>query len=310
MISKVTFTPATTGASAVTLHDPATSTTRFLSKIDGVVGPPAPRDVTRARPGVDGIVDQTAYLGERNITLEGELWGATGGASMNDLSTISEAFYSSLLSPGRLEWTLENGDVRWCNVKLAGGIETSIEGASRLVSYQVQLRASDPRVYKGPYATAKNSVSLPLTPVTGPTSAIYYTLGPTAATNLVNAGTAPSPPVLTIKSPTSNAIVDLLRVTVTPPSSYSSIAQGGSSLVFEWDTAATNTIVSGASTATIDSATRTFTVTAGTWDVSPGASSEFPMLYPGTSTAVWTFVGLSSTVTGAECKFEWFDAYW
>lgn len=309
MISKVTFTPAMSGASAVTLHDPATSTTRFLSKADGLVGPPAPRDVTRVRPGVDGIVDQSSYLGERSITLEGELWGATGGASLADLSTISEAFSSTMLSPGRLEWTLENGDVRWCNCKLAGGIETSIEGASRLVQYQVQLRASDPRVYKGPYATAKNSVSLPLTPITFD-GTLYYTLGPTAATNLVNAGTAPSPPVLTIKGPTSAGLVDYLNVTVTPPSAYSSLAQGGSSIVFAWDTAATSEITLSGAIATIDVASRSFTVNSGSWLVSPSAASEFALLYPGTSTASWTTRTLVSGYTGAECKFEWFDAYW
>lgn len=310
MISKVTFTPPTTGASAVTLHDPANNTERYLSKIDGVVGPPAPRDVTRVRPGVDGIVDATAYFDARTITLEGELWKSTGGASLSDLSTISQAFSDSLLSPGRLEVTYENGTVRWCNCKLAGPIETSVEGASRLVQYQVQLRASDPRWYAGPYATAKQSVTLPVTPTSGPTGGVYYTLGPTAASNLVNGGTAPSPPLLTIDTGSSD-VVDLLRVTVTPPSAYQSIAQGGASLVFEWDVATSTTITSGGK-ATLNSATREFTLVTGSWDVRPSAASEFPMLYPGTSTAVWTAVNTAGTAALASmiCKFEWFDAYW
>lgn len=311
MIKKVTLTPPPTStASAVTLHDPANNTERFLSKIDGVVGPPAPRDVTRVRPGVDGVVDATAYLDARNITLEGELWKSTGGASLSDLSTISEALYATMLAPGRLELTFEDNTVRWCNVKLAGGVEVSVEGASRLLQYQVQLRASDPRMYAGPYSTAGKSANLPVTPTSGPTGGVYYTLGPTAATNLVNSGTAPSPPVITVDTGTSD-LTDLLRITVTPPTGYQSIAQGGSSLVFEWDVAAATTITSGGK-ASLNSATREFTLLTGSWDVRPNATSEFPLLYPGTSTAVWTAVNTAGTTALASmsCKFEWFDAYW
>lgn len=294
-------------ASAVTLHDPATMNTRYLSKVEGLFGPPAPRDVTRVRPGVDGIVDQTAYLGERSITLEGELWSATGGASMNDLSTISEAFYSSLLSPGRLEWTLENGDVRWCNVKLAGGIETSIEGgASRSIQYQVQLRASDPRVYEGPYLTAEQTVS-------STRSGSGLTWAYTSSSHSYT-GTAPSPVTIVVSAPSGNSLT-VQEIAVTVPTAYGSLVKQAytsglftnpsMSLVGN-NTAGTGSgdpTVAAAGSVTFYSATRTATSLNGI-----SAVSEFPYLYPGSVT--FGLKSSSANVDGASVAFKYYRAYW
>lgn len=331
MIKKVTLTPPPTStASAVTLHDPANNTERFLSKIDGVVGPPAPRDVTRVRPGVDGVVDATAYLDARSITLEGELWKSTGGASLSDLSTISEALYATMLAPGRLEVTYENNTVRWCNVKLAGGVDVSVEGASRLLQYQVQLRASDPRMY----ATTLNSVTLTAPTTTGSLNVFYTSSGTTQS----YAGTAPTPVTITATAPTAANLgtASSMRVTeigVRVPTAYADLVPN------QWTSANFNypswLIVSGATAGSgsgsdyifvepekvrkFTSSTRTAENTNTTAAISApmqgvASVSEFPYLYPGTNTwlvRAWAFAG-SGTVglTGATFKFEWYDAYW
>lgn len=316
MITSVTLTPAYT-ATAVTLHGGATASTRSLSKVEGLFGPPSPRVVERARPGVDGsVLDETRFLDGRTIVLEGELWGSTGGASLEDLSTISEAFTSTLLSDAKLTVTFENGTVRWCNVRLVDSVQVAVEGGSRLVQYQVTLKAADPRLYDPTLRT----VSLPLTPFTGP-SGIVYTLGTTAATNVVNSGTAPVSPTVTITVPltASAQITEVLRFTVTPPSGYQSISPWGSSQVFEWSSTAGTDIVSRSSVAgtnnavaVVDAAKRTVTqtVTAGTWSQNPSATSEFPLLYPGTSTATWTYKTTMANTTGVSCQFTYYYAYW
>ena len=108
MITSVTMTPAYS-ATAVTLHGGATASTRSLSKIEGLVGTPQPRVIERVRPGVDGVIlDETRFVDGRTIVLEGELWGASGGASLEDLSTISEAFASTLMADATLTVTFEN----------------------------------------------------------------------------------------------------------------------------------------------------------------------------------------------------------
>ncbi|NBW15980.1 MAG: hypothetical protein EBR82_49150 [Caulobacteraceae bacterium] len=316
MITSVTLTPAYS-ATAVTLHGGATASTRNLSKVEGLFGPPSPRVVERARPGVDGVIlDETRFLDGRTIVLEGELWGSTGGAALEDLSTISEAFTSTLLSEGKLTVTYENGTVRWCNVKLVDSVQVAVEGSSRLVQYQATLKAADPRLYE----TTLRTVSFPITPFTGP-SGIVYTMGTTSATNLVNSGTAPTSPTVTITVPlTANQqITELLRFTVTPPSGYQSISPWGATQVFEWTSTAGTDIASRNSTtatnnavAVVDSAKRTVTqtLTNGSWSQRPRATSEFPLLYPGTSTGTWTYKTTMSSATGASCQFTYYYAYW
>lgn len=297
MVTKVTFTPPTASASAVTLHD-TVGTDRFLSKMDGLVGPPAPRDVTRVRPGVDGIVDQTSYVGERVITLEGEIFKSSGGAGVSDLSSISEALYASLLSPGRLEVTYENGSVRWCNAKLAGGVDVSVEGASRLVSYQAQLRCADPRWYEGPYATAEQVTTLTrsgtgLTWITS-SSPITYT------------GTAPSPLTITVTAG-SSASLTVSQLYATVPTAYGSLIPQTYSGTSEPSLSIAGTgsgfTLAASASRTFYSATRT-----GTSLTDIAATSEWPVMYPGSVTL--GINSASSNVNGATVMFRHFRAYW
>lgn len=329
MVTKVTFTPPTASASAVTLHDVSTGD-RFLSKMDGLVGPPAPRDVTRVRPGVDGIVDQTQFLGERVITLEGEIFKASGGASVSDLSSISEGLYASLLSPGRLEVTYENGSVRWCNAKLAGGVDVSVEGASRLVAYQAQLRAADPRWYEGPYATAGQSVT-----ITAPNSSATGFVGLTSnSTTVTYTGTAPAPLTITVTAPSSGTLgadyMGLGQIGVKLPTAYANLVPDkwtGSTFPYPSSLiACQGAVTSGDVMRVYPTKTRTFyssTRTAQSTNTTSGftsplqgvsGASDFPYLYPGVSTWLVSASALKTATTvnlnGATFKFEWFNAYW
>ena len=315
MITSLTLTPAYS-ATAVTLHGGATASTRMLSKIDGLFGPPSPRVVERVRPGIDGVVlDATRFLDGRSITLEGELWGATGGASLDDLSVISESFASTLLSEGLLTVTYENGTVRTCRVKMVGGFDVSVEGGSRLVQYQVQLKAPDPRLYD----TTLRTVSLPITPFASSGGA--YVLGTTAATNLVNSGTAPVSPTVTITIPlsASTTVKAPFKFTITPPTGYSTISPWGATQVFQWSDGATTGYIAGAGStstarAVVSGANRTITQTETSgsvdWSTRPDAVSEFPLLYPGTSTATWTYKTSMANATGVSCQFTYYYAYW
>jgi hypothetical protein len=301
MISTVTLTPPMAGAAAVTLHGNG-QTNRNLARVQGLVGPPAPRDVVRARSQADGAVDDSKFLTERMITLEGEIWNSTGGAAISDLSTVSEAFTSSLLSPAKLTVTYENGTTRFCYVKLSGGVDVSVEGASRLVQYQVQLRAADPRWYDTTLNTQTVSMS----------TATY-----SPSVTLTSAGTAPSP--LTIAVTAGTADLGINTITVTAPSTYSSLVPNTYST--SGDQVLVSTLTGAGSgnrigvtmglTRTFVTATRSGVYSAS--GVSPLADvhqkSEFPYVYPGSNTAVISGTGTSGMV-GASTVYSWYDAFW
>jgi len=281
------------GASAVTLHGNE-QTDRNLARIQGLVGPPAPRDVVRPRSQADGVVDDSKFLSERLITLEGEIWNSTGGAALSDLSTVSEAFTSSLLSPAKLTVTYENGTTRFCYVKLSGSVDVSVEGASRLVQYQVQLRAADPRWY----STTLNTVTLSRS-----TSGTTWTASTSSGTT--NAGTAPSPLTVAVTAPSGNSLT-VSEIYVTVPSTYSSLVPdsytGSGSARFSIVGTSSGFTVAAGATRTFYSATRTASSLA---EIS--SQTEWPMIYPGSTTM--GIASSSSNVNGASCVFTWYDAY-
>jgi len=293
MITTVTLTPPMDGAAAVTLHGNS-QTNRNLARIQGLVGPPAPRDVVRPRSQADGVVDDTKFLSERLITLEGEIWNSTGGAALSDLSTVSEAFTSSLLSPAKLTVTYENGTTRFCYVKLSGSVDVSVEGASRLVQYQVQLRAADPRWY----STTLNTVTLSRS-----TSGTTWTASTSSGTT--NAGTAPSPLTVAVTAPSGNSLT-VSEIYVTVPSTYSSLVPdsytGSGSARFSIVGTSSGFTVAAGATRTFYSATRTASSLA---EIS--SQTEWPMIYPGSTTM--GIASSSSNVNGSSCVFTWYDAY-
>ena len=293
MITTVTLTPPMAGASAITLHGGG-QTNRNLARIQGLVGPPSPRDVTRPRSQTDGIIDDTKFLSERIVTFEGEIWNTTAGAALSDLSTVSEAFTSSLLSPAKLTVTYENGTTRFAMVKLSGAVDVSVEGSSRVVQYQVQLRAADPRWY----STTLNTVTLSRSS-TGTTWTASTSSGTT------NAGTAPSPLTIAVTAGPS-ASLTVSEVYVTVPSAYSSLVPdsytGSGAGRFSIVGTGSGFTVASSTTRTFYSATRTASSLSDVDSV-----TEWPMIYPGSTTM--GIAASSSNVNGSSCVFTWYDAY-
>jgi hypothetical protein len=205
---------------------------------------------------------------------------------------VSEAFTSSLLSPAKLTVTYENGTTRFCYVKLSGSVDVSVEGASRLVQYQVQLRAADPRWYD------INQQSTVLTFSASGSAA-------TATGTAVSAGTAPSPATMTIVSTSSGSTVYVSEIAVQPASTYRTLIPQTftstllSSLNPSMSIVGSPFQVAFALPRTIDSSTRSATSLDGIT-----RSSEFPYFYPGTSS-----VGIAYTGGAGTCTFQWYDAF-
>ena len=299
MLSKVTFTPVV--GSAVDLH--ASTGSYKISRADGIVGPPDPREVSRTAPGRDGTLDDTRFVSERKITLEGEIIGSSQSDVWTKWDALAAAFQSTLLSKGTLTVTLPDGTTqRQTSVVLTGTAQPSFEGGSAYLQYQVNFRAPDPRWY----ATSTSSLTL-----TNPSAAnVVFT---STAQNMVNSGNAPTGISFSISGGTGS-LNDYFKFSVTPPSAYQTYA-GASLDLFGTQTAGgvTDFITRPyGSTSTIDTLARTATNTNSAWanlGVKPAANTEWPILYPGTSTIVRTSYTGGST-TGQTIVATWRDAWW
>ena len=277
MLSKVTFTPAV--GSAVDLH--ASSGSYKISRADGIVGPPSPREVSRVAPGRDGSLDDTRFVGERNITLEGEIIGSSQSDVWTKWDALSAAFQSTLLSDGTLTITLPDGtNQRQTSVVLTGSAQPSFEGGSAYLQYQVNFRAPDPRWY----GTTLNTSTTTLSSLSGTST----------SSNAVNAGNAPTLPRFTFGSSFSVAQID-----VTVPTTYTSLSPQGSPISL-----AMSGLISVSTSSYIDCATRTVSL------VANGLSSttEWPVLYPGTSS--WTQTSAGSLGVDRNVIMSWRDAWW
>lgn len=291
MFQKIVFTPPTalganpsasaSASGAFTLHDVVSS--RQVSHAEGLIGPPAPRDVTRVTPGRDGTRDDTRYLSERLIVLEGEIWSSTQRGALDDWTSLSAAFQQTLISPGQLTITLPAGSgstqQRWTNVVLAGPIMPAFEGGSNLIQYQVTLRANDPR-WLG---------------ITASTDTLAVTSGSSSTNTVSNSGSAPAYPVFTFSN-----TAEVNQVQVSVPSAYTSLSPQGSPIVLQ----ASGSSFSVTSSSSIDTLARTAT-SLGTNKLN--ARTEWPILYPGSSTWNWTKTSGSGSTT---VTMTWYDAWW
>jgi len=282
MLSKVTFTPSV--GSAIDIH--AATGNYQISKADGIVGPSSPRDVFRTAPGRDGVLDDTRYLGERNITLEGEIIGSSQSDVWTKGDALSAAFQSTLLSKGTLTITLPNGTTqRQTSVVLTGAAQPSFEGSGAYLQYQVNFRAPDPRWY----GTTLNTSTATIATTVVATS---------TSTNVTNAGNAPVSPRFEWTAGTGRL---LDYVTVTVPSAYSTVSPQGSTIVL--DASATASIL--AANDYIDCGLRA----SSTLNLlSP--TTEWPVLYPGTSSWTWTQQLSGGSSASSTCTLSWRDAWW
>jgi len=275
VLSKVTFTPAV--GSAVDLH--AASGSYKVSRAEGVVGPPNPRDVSRVAPGRDGSLDDTRFLNERNIVLEGEIIGSSQSDVLTKWDALAAAFQSTLLSKATLTVTLPDGTTqRQTSVVLSGAAQPAFEGGSNYLQYQVNFRAPDPRWYG---TTLKTS-----------TATRTGTSG-TATASAVNAGNAPTAPTFTF-----NGAYYLDALSVTVPSAYTSLSPQGSTMAV-----AMSPYLLVDATTSLDCGARTISNGVG----GLLSTTEWPVLYPGTSS--WTQQS-SPGISTRTVTMSWRDAWW
>lgn len=282
MLSQITFTPA--AGSAVTLH---AATGNFqVGVAEGVFGPPATRDVARSNAGFDGTLDDTHLFDERKITFDGSVIGSSISNAVSNFETLTAAFATSLITPGTLTITLADGTTqRWCKVILADAVQPSVSGGAALIDYQVSFRAPDPRWYG---ITLRSS-----------TSTIATTTAATSSSQSVtNAGTAPTFPKFEWTAGTGRVLSD---VTVTVPTAYLSVSPQGSTIVLD----ASGTATPLALNDYIDCTTRT-TNTLSTLS----ATTEWPVLYPGSSSWTWTQQLSGGSSSSSTCTMTYYDAWW
>lgn len=282
MLSQITFTPAT--GSAVTLH--ASTGNYQVGRAEGVFGPPSTRDVSRLNAGWDGSLDDTHLFDERKITFEGSVIGSSISNAVSNFETLTSAFATSLITPGTLTITLADGSTqRWCKVILSDAVQPSVSGGSALVDYQVSFRAPDPRWYGSTLKTSALSIAA----TAGTTS---------SSANVTNSGTAPSSPTFTWTPVATGMYFD--KATVTVPSAYTTVSPQGSTIILSGETGS-NAI---AANDYVNCATRYINTNAVL-----NATTEWPVLYPGTSSWTWAtqYAGSTSTST---CTMSWYDAWW
>lgn len=284
MLSKVTFTPAV--GSAIDLH--ASTGSYKVSRAEGIVGPPDPREVTRTAPGRDGTLDDTRFLTERKITLEGEIIGSSQSDVWTKWDALAAAFQSTLLSKGTLTVTLPDGTTqRQCSVILTGSAQPAFEGGSAYLQYQVNFRAPDPRWY----GTTLNTSNAVATGTNG-----------SGTGSAVNNGNAPTSPSFTF-----GGTFQINTLSVTVPTAYTTISPQGSTISMTLLGSSGSSL--GYSNVTSSSSINCQSRTAsGVTGDGIQALTEWPILYPGTSSWSQTsgvFPAASRTVT-----MSWRDAWW
>lgn len=293
MLSAIQFTPP--GGSPITLHSSVASTSLVtydshysITRAEGIFGTPETRDLVRVAPGRDGSIDDTHFLSERKITLEGEILGSTPADVLSRWQTMSSAFQLSLLQPGKLTITLADGtSQRWTNVILSGSAQPSLEGGSAYLQYQLTLRAPDPRWYGMTLNTSSSSVT-----VTSGTSPVT-----SSAVTVTNAGTAPSLPVVSF----TGALTATGTVTVTVPNpAYTNISPQGATIPLVMQSLVGATTYTG----TVDCGLKTVS------GVYVDALTEWPILYPGSSS--WTLKVNATPVSSQSfsAQVSWYDAWW
>lgn len=210
MLDSVTINDA--DGNAVSLHE---TTTRALVRADGLVGVPGVRESVRAWPNAHGTINESRWMTDRTISLEGEVWGSTYEQVFDEFGLINKAFLEALTDgPSVLKWTRGGaGTALQAEVKLAGPVQTSIAEGGKLLRYQAQFRASDPRAYSQTETTATGAV---LSAAAGGLvfpDPFAWTFGASGGgiASVTNSGDIPTPPVLRIYGAISTPTVRLVE---------------------------------------------------------------------------------------------------
>jgi hypothetical protein len=220
-------------------------------------------------------------VGERSIVLEGEIIGSSQSDVWTKWDALSAAFQSTLLSKGTLTITLPDGTTqRQTSVVLTGAAQPSFEGGSAYLQYQVNFRAPDPRWY----GTTLNTS----------TATISTLSGTSTSASAVNAGNAPVSPTFTFGSS-----FDVAQIDVTVPTAYTSLSPQGSLISMTM-----GGLISVNSSSFINCATRTVSLVAN----GLASTTEWPVLYPGTTT--WNQTSAGTAGVARNVVMSWRDAWW
>jgi hypothetical protein len=312
MIASFSYLSPVPGSSTLTLHD---SSTRKLSRVEGLIGPPPVRDLVSPLTARHGASDASRFVGERMITIEGELWNTSSQAVMADFANLSAAFSESLYAPAKITFTRADSTEFFLYAKLAGEVLPSLEGSSNRLSYQAVFRAADPRLYSPTLST----VSFPAFTATNPSSGSWTAPQISTTVNLANSGTVATPFTLTATSPSGKTAYYYAEVYApsatygassfqpfTPGGGYG-LMTGSQSLTLG-GTAYTFLKVNSGGTQVLNTATRTFTNSSFQWG--PGPSCDWPLLYPGTNTARWSaYVSPGVSLSGVTLTATYYPAF-
>lgn len=124
---------------------------RRVAAAAGLIGIPSVRKVVRARPNRHGVIDESRYVGERGPSIRGLLVAPNEQEVWAEYDALAEVFWQAIAEPRLLKWLRSgSGLALQAAVKLAGEpLDAPLEVANglRLLPYQVQFLAEDPRAY-------------------------------------------------------------------------------------------------------------------------------------------------------------------
>lgn len=280
------YSPALVGVGGLPVGVQLSDGTCWLyQQLDGWHQPPAVRDRIEERPGADGGFPATALKSPRVITIGGMITGTRSKvlAGLRTLGALSGEVLVEVDDPNR--------GYLWCSAEVLDQQNDGIHAAFGYGRFQVQFRASDPRLY-GLQQTV--TIGLRNPGAGGLTYPLAYPLDYGTAPSggrvvLVNTGTAPTEPRITVTGPLTDGFIV-------------SHAETGRSLSYYAATSALNLDCYGG-TATEGGQDRTRYLLNREWfQVPPGASATFAFATFGTET--------SASVPAPQMIVAMSPAYW
>jgi hypothetical protein len=214
-----------------------------LGESHGLHGLPAPRRVTRTRPGAHGEINETRHYASRQPVWNGMLVAADESALWAEYDQILAALWGSVDTPRLLKWTRADGKLLQSWVKLGDAFDPVLRAsdAGHVLAYQLIFDREDPRNYT---QTLSTDTGAALSDVGGGFGFPFgfgfgFTPSGSGSISVGNTGTIDTPATFTIIGAVSNPRIQQLST--------------GRAIVLNGDLAA-------GSTYTVDTAERTVTL--------------------------------------------------
>lgn len=181
---------------------------RRLGECHGLHGLPAPRRVSRPRPGGHGEINETRHYASRQPVWNGQLTGSDEAALWAEYDAILAALWDAVSEPRLLKWTRHDGATLQSMVKLGEAFDPVIKAsdAGRVLAYQLIFDREDPRNYA---QTQRSAVGGALVDSGGGLGFPFgfpfsFTATGGGDVTVTNAGTADTPAVLTVHGYVAN----------------------------------------------------------------------------------------------------------